>query len=110
MPDIRDVLKALDDEDKRLYSQIRTEMRRSYIAALSQIIGIDQYDANDDAFLDLIDIKIAILFDRSGRFNVIEGDINVAAANEIEKSIEVAASEIKLKPKTPSQAILAGWK
>lgn len=110
MADIRDILKALDDNDRQLYSQTRTEMRKSYINALAQILGLTEYDSTDDAFLDLIDIKIAVLFDRSGRFNVIEGNIDNSKAAQIEKSIEDSSDKIKLKQKTPSQTILEGWR
>lgn len=68
MPDIREVLAALDDTDKRLWSQHRTEMRKSYMNAHNSVLGIAAWDHNDDAFIDLIDIKLALLFDKSGRF------------------------------------------
>lgn len=68
MPDIREVLNALDEQDKRLWSQHRTEMRKSYMTAHNSVLGIAAWDHNDDAFLDLIDIKLALLFDKSGRF------------------------------------------
>jgi hypothetical protein len=38
------------------------------MAAHNSVLGIAAWDANDDAFIDLIDIKLALLFDKSGRF------------------------------------------
>lgn len=68
MPDIREVLAALNPNDRALWSQHRTEMRRSYMAAHGTIVSVAKWDHHDDAFLDLIDIKLAILFDRAGKF------------------------------------------
>lgn len=67
MPDISEILNTLDDEDKRLYTQHRTEMRRSYMTAHNSVLGIHTWDSKDDMFLDLIDLKLALLFDKSGR-------------------------------------------
>jgi hypothetical protein len=75
MPDIRDVLKGLSVDDRALYQDVRTQMRRAYLYAHSKILPIDKYDHADDAFLDLIDIKIALLFDRAGVFNHVEGNL-----------------------------------
>lgn len=88
MPDIREVLAALDPQDRRLYSQTRTRMRSAYLQALTEVVGIHAHDESDDALLDLIDIKIAILFDRSGRFDNSAGAIDTKRANDIEAGIE----------------------
>lgn len=86
MPDIREVLAALDDNDKLLWSQHRTEMRRSYMAAHNSVLGIAAWDAHDDAFIDLIDIKLALLFDKSGRFSATKDLIGTDGA-KIEQTI-----------------------
>lgn len=91
MSDIRDVLKGLDAEDRALYQEVRTTMRRSYLAAHARLLPIEQYDFEDDAFLDLIDIKVAILFDRSGHFNHVEGHLDTEKAVSIEKDVKVTA-------------------
>lgn len=88
MPDIRDVLKGLSDEDRALYQETRTNMRRAYLAAHARVLPIDKYDENDDHFLDIIDLRIAILFDRAGVFDHSQGHIDQAKVNEIEKSVE----------------------
>lgn len=109
MPDIREVLNALDEQDKRLWSQHRTEMRRSYMAAHNAVLGIAAWDHNDDAFIDLIDIKLALLFDKAGRFtpkwdgDKIKEIIASEDGNKIIEQIENDATGLKLVDKA------AGW-
>jgi len=67
MLDVREILKSLDTNDKALWLEHRTAMRRSFMSAHTTVLGIAKWDENDDAFLDLIDIRLALLFDRSGR-------------------------------------------
>lgn len=105
MPDIREVLAALDDADKRLWSQHRTEMRKSYMNAHNSVLGIAAWDHNDDAFIDLIDIKLALLFDKSGRFAAVKEVIHASDGNTIEKNILNQENEIKNILKQPSAAI-----
>ena len=81
--DIREILNALSPEDRLLWSQCRTDMRRNYLNAHNQTMGIHNWDHTDDAFLDMIDIKLAILFDRSGKLvstKSIIGDSSVTEA------------------------------
>jgi hypothetical protein len=84
MPDIRTVLNALDAEDKRLWTQHRTEMRRSYLTAHNSVLGVHSWDDTDDQFLDYIDIKLALLFDKSGRMS----QATIVATSEDAKKIE----------------------
>lgn len=102
MPDIRDVLKGLSLDDRALYTELRTSMRRTYLLAHSKLLPIDKYEATDDAFLDLIDIKIAMLFERGGAFDHNKGVLNVAEAESIEQSVkqdyETAASKMIKQP------------
>lgn len=104
MPDIRDVLNGLSIDDRALYTEIRTAMRRSYLSAHSKLLHIDKYEATDDAFLDLIDIKLAMLFDRAGAFDSSKGTIETAVADEIEKDVkstfESAATKMMKKELT----------
>lgn len=67
MPDIREILNALDVDDRALWSEHRTIMRRSFLNAHNETVGIDKWTFEDDAFMDLIDIRLALLFDRAGR-------------------------------------------
>lgn len=96
MPDIREVLNALDEQDKRLWSQHRTEMRKSYMNAHNSVLGIAAWDHNDDAFIDLIDIKLALLFDKSGRFAAVKEIIHADDGNKIINQIENDAKGLKL--------------
>ncbi len=94
MPDIRDVLKGLDVESRAIYTEVRTQMRRAYLYAHSKTLPIEQYTEEDDAFLDLLDIKIAMLFDRAGVFNHVEGNLNVEASVEAEKTLRNASDSL----------------
>lgn len=94
MPDIRDVLKGLSAEDRAIYTEVRTQMRRAYLYAHSRTLPIEQYNQEDDAFLDLLDIKIAQLFDRAGVFNHSEGNLNIEVAKEVEKTLHNASDSL----------------
>lgn len=67
MADIREILAAISDDDRAMYTQHRTEMRRSYMVAHNQTVGMDKWTETDDQFLDYIDIMLAVLYDRAGR-------------------------------------------
>ncbi len=103
MPDIRDTLNALDEADKRLYAQIRTRMRGAYLQALVEVVGIHEHNVHDDAFLDLIDIKVATLFDRGGRFDAITGKLHTETADKIEAEVKEEGNISK------SQAVLNSY-
>lgn len=88
MPDIRDVLKGLSIDDRALYMEARNAMRRAYLSAHSKVLPIEKFEIADDQFLDLIDIKLAILYDRAGVFNHMEGALETKDAVEIETEIK----------------------
>lgn len=70
MPDIREILNALDIEDKARFLEARNTMRRAFMGAhAASALTIDKWTQEDDAFLDLIDVKLALLFDRSGHMD-----------------------------------------
>ena len=91
MLDIREILKSLAPEDKVVWEQCRTEMRRAYLNAHNGIVGVAAWDKHDDAFMDLIDIKIAVLFDRAGKIEAIKEVVKAEDANPIEDDIKKAA-------------------
>jgi hypothetical protein len=95
MPDIRTVLNALDAEDKRLWTQHRTEMRRSYLTAHNSVLGVHAWDEADDVFMDYIDIKLALLFDKSGRMLQDKTVATAEDAGKIEESLDRADSAPK---------------
>lgn len=105
MPDIRDVLKGLDIDSRAIYTEVRTQMRRAYLYAHSKTLPIEQYNQEDDNFLDMIDIKIAMLFDRAGVFNHVEGNLNTTTAVEVEKTLHNAADSMATKLMKQN----AGW-
>lgn len=115
MADIRDVLKGLSPDDRALYTEVRTQMRRAYLYAHSKILTIDKYEATDDAFLDLIDIKVAMLFDRAGTFDHSQGNLEVQFAKDVEKAVikdgETAATRLMRGPISNERAATnSGWK
>lgn len=94
MPDIRDVLKGLSPEFAAIYTEVRTTMRRAYLYAHSKTLPIEQYEEQDDQFLDLIDIKVAQLFDRSGSFDHSKGNLDTDKAKVLEGTIQSAGSKM----------------
>ncbi len=76
MADIREILAALDTDDKARFLEARNTMRRAFMGAhAASSLGIDKWTQEDDAFLDLIDVKLAMLFDRSGHMDTKGKDI-----------------------------------
>lgn len=117
MPDIRDVLKGLSADDRALYTEVRTVMRRAYLSVHAKLLPIEKYETVDDAFLDLIDIKIAMLFDRAGVFNHSEGNLGTDTAQVLETNIkanaETAATRLMRQPLQQAQnafkPLHGGW-
>jgi len=107
--DIREIINSLDDQDKTMFNQHRTEMRRSYLTAHNSIIGVHAWDAYDDAFMDIIDLKLAILFDRAGRFETIKDKtIDDAKIERVEQDIIKAYSGIKQHEVSQATASMQG--
>lgn len=94
MADIREILAALSDEDRAMYTQHRNEMRKSYLLAHNETMGMDKWDSFDDQFLDYIDITLAMLYDRSGKLMATK-DILGDDKTKIEKDIDVIESNLK---------------
>jgi hypothetical protein len=89
MPDVREILAALTIDDRALWSERRTEMRRAYLNAHNQTVGMGNWEATDDAFMDLIDIRLALLFDRCGKLQATKQLIETEEQEkEIEKIVE----------------------
>lgn len=110
--DIREILAALSPEDRQLWSQHRTEMRRSYLNAHNTTVGMVAWSDNDDAFLDLIDIKLATLFDQSGKLEATKDIIGKDDESRIEAKILTDSNTIKNKPVNMSngtKALTSGW-
>jgi len=93
MTDIREILNALDEEDKRLWLHHRTEMRRSYLTAHNSVLGIHTWSNADDMFMDYIDIKLALLFDQSGRTKNTKTIVSVADAEKVEATLAQAQAD-----------------
>lgn len=87
MPDIREILRAMSDDDRALYIELRSNMRSAYLNAHNKTVGMGHWSSDDDHFLDLIDIKIGLLFDKSGRIEATEDIIGTDKAAEIEKAL-----------------------
>jgi hypothetical protein len=97
MLDVREILKALDPDDRAIWSQHRSEMRRSYLNAHNPTVGIAKWDTQDDAFLDLIDIRLALLFDRAGRLDSVKEVANIKDSTTIENDLYKTIDNIKSK-------------
>lgn len=94
MADIREILAALSDEDRAMYTQHRNEMRRSYLLSHTETIGMDKWTETDDQFLDYIDIMLALLYDRAGRLMATK-DIIGDDKSKFEQDIDAIDSNLK---------------
>ncbi len=97
--DIRQLYKSLSIEDRTIYQSIRTDMRKVYLNAHTNIAGMDKWCSDDDYFLDLLDIKIAGLFDRVGRVEgaIIDKDEKKAMENKLEQHGNTIQSKMNIK-------------
>ena len=105
--DMREILKALSPEDKALWCQHRTEMRKSYLHAHNMTLGIERWEHIDDAFMDLVDIRLAQLFDRSGKLQATKELIG-----KEDKKIEEEIVNQKEEAKAEQTAVIdkvTGW-
>lgn len=98
--DIRQILAALSIEDRALWSECRTNMRRAFLHAHNETMGIGQWEAQDDAFVDLIDIQLALLFDRAGRLDTVTDIVGFTDGEKISANIESQATRL-MKNKLP---------
>ena len=109
MPDVRDIVARLAPEDIAVWNEHRTCMRKCYLAAVNATIGIDKFEQQDDSFLDLIDIRLALLFDRAGFLPTgLEKVTGKEEADKIEKELVTAEDAMKngkKEPETISTAI-----
>ena len=94
MADIREILAALSEEDRAMYTQHRNEMRRSYMVSHNQTVGMDKWSETDDQFLDYIDIMLALLYDRAGRLMATK-DMIGDDKTKIEKDIDTIETNLK---------------
>lgn len=94
MADIREILAALSDEDRALYTEHRNEMRRRYMIAHNQTIGLPAWNATDDQFLDYMDIMLALLYDRAGRLMTTK-DIIGDDKSKFEQAIDTIDSNLQ---------------
>jgi hypothetical protein len=101
---IKDVLNNLNDNDKQLWKNSRTDMHRTYLHILHQTMGIVSIDEDDMAFLDLLDIKLAAVFERAGRFRELVA-ANSEDAMMIEAAINEKAKSLEGLRKTPLQLV-----
>ena len=95
MPDIREILNALSIDHRALWSEQRTIMRRSYLNAHNETVGMANWMHEDDAFLDLIDIRLALLFDRAGLLNTTKSIIDTDLADKTEQDLIVRDAQMK---------------
>ena len=102
--DITSLYKSLSPEDRAIYQQFRTDLRKVYLNAHSAIVGIDKWTTDDDYFIDLIDIKIAVLFDRMGRIEglAIDKDKEKDIESKIIKQDEVVKQKMNIEQSTAS--------
>lgn len=94
MLDIKEIVKSLSDDDKARWIENRTAMRRSYLAAHGSILPITKYTEDDDAFLDLIDIKLALMFDRAGKIESVKALVEKSDGQTTEAAIISDASKM----------------
>lgn len=92
--DIREILQAMSVDDRAIWSESRTNMRRAFLYAHNSTAGIANWDAQDDAMMDLIDIRLAMLFDRAGRLSMTTDIIGKEDAKKVEEAIESAGSKL----------------
>lgn len=69
MAKINDVLKSINENDRKKFLDIRLEFRRMYLWALNITPGVGQYNDADDYALDQLDLMVENLMRRAGAFD-----------------------------------------
>ena len=105
MADIREILAALSAEDRAMYTQHRNEMRRTFLTAHNETMGMQSWAEEDDRFLDYIDITLALLYDRAGRLVAAKSVVGDDKTT-IERKIDSAETNLKKIDKTANGT---GW-
>lgn len=95
--DIREILAAIDEKDRQLWSDCRTNMRKVFISAHNKVVGIANWSHIDDAFLDMMDIQLANLFDRAGRINSPKPIVSDEDAEKIKNDLLKSDDDITLR-------------
>ena len=98
--DIRQLYNSLSPEDRAVYQQIRTDLRKVYLNAHTNIVGMDNWYEYDDAILDLFDIKLATLFDRAGRIEGLTAIVDKEEEKSIEEKVDIKGQEITIRMNT----------
>jgi hypothetical protein len=107
--DIREILAALSTDDKALWSEQRTAMRRAFLTAHNMTVGIGEWTDKDDAFVDLIDIQLALLFDRAGRLMATKQIIGMDKADTIVEDINAQISNLHKVDNAVSKIAANEW-
>lgn len=67
MPDILSILDNLpNNEDRRRFNLIRANMRKAALMAIQASIGVENFNGDDNHFLDALDIQVVMLMERAG--------------------------------------------
>ncbi len=64
--DITETLANMRDADQKKFLTIRTNMRKTYLMSIQATVGIQNYQTEDDTFLDALDLKCEMLAARAG--------------------------------------------
>lgn len=59
-------LDAMHKADREHYLKVRTIMRKTYLIAVINTVGMEYYGYEDDSFMDAIDMKVEMLMKRAG--------------------------------------------
>jgi hypothetical protein len=76
------------------------------MTAHNSVIGVAAWNAHDDAFLDLIDIKLALIFDNAGRFAAVNEVANKADGAQTEAAILKADDQLKVAKPTETASVV----
>ncbi len=108
MADIREILAALSEEDRAVYTQHRNTMRRAYLTAHNETLGMDQWSEHDDRLLDYVDIMLALLYDRAGKL-VATKELFGKDKEDIEQKIDSEESNLNKIDKAAAKMPSVGW-
>jgi hypothetical protein len=102
--DLRELIAAMTADDKKLFDECRTGMRRAYLIAHAKTMKAINWEIEDDAFMDMIDIKLATLFDRDGRIEATKTIVSEKDAEQTVKDLHSKDDLIKDKLKVVTQS------
>ncbi len=104
MAHIHEILENIQEQDRHKFLTIRTALRKAYLTALAASVGIQNYSAEDDTFVDALDIKVEMLMHRAG-IETPSNENRIAEVNATDPFALMTRAPLLTKDKLPENKL-----